>query len=467
MMKFLFTPFWQCSTPLRAFLGTWSLLICLAGAYNLISALKQQKRRFLLGAVPLWILGMIFLQATRTAAVFREEMPGNDVTAAALEGGAFASSIGQFGRLACFRLLAWLLVLLLLTIVASILTLHSIQWRKTHITPLSIQESFERLTEGLCYYREGGQCILVNSRMQEYCRKLTGHSLLNGEELAEAVLEGKERDLLPMEDRTVLVTLRSVTFEGEPIHEIVVSDVTELYQKTKELQAETERLKSFREELQRYHFGMQENVRGEEILRAKMNIHDEMNRLLLSTRNAIASGDPAERQAALLSWKSNALLLCKESEGSTGAKDALRDLQVIAKSLGVELVMIGSPETQNAEALRLFVVVTREAMNNAVKHAGAKHVYVEVCQDGAFLHAIYTNDGRKPEEAPAKKKTEREKPEPEKQETNKRSVVEGANREGFLETGGLKNMRQKLEEAGGSMEVTTDKGFRLEIQIRV
>lgn len=446
MTELLQMPFRQGTLMLREFLGTWSLLICLAGAYNIISALKQRKRRFLFGAIPLWLLGMILLQAVRTAA-----------------------DKGAFGAIAQWSLSGWMILLLLLTVIALFLTFRSMQWRKTHVTPLSIQESFEKLTEGLCYYRAGGQCILVNSRMQELCRKLTGHALMNGEEFESAVFSRKgmipslvpmgtdeekpHSCFLPVEDRVNLIVVREVPFEGEKVKEIVASDVTELYQKTKELQTETEQLKGFQEELQRYHAGMQENVRREEILRAKMSIHDEMNRLLLSTRNAISSGDPVKRRTVLLSWKSNALLLCKETEGSSGAEDVLRDLQVIAKSLGVELVIIGQLEVQKEKTLRLFVVVTREAMNNAVKHAGAKHVYVEVSREGEFLRIVYANDGGKPRNAV---KLQRQDP---KGQAGKHGSLQ--------ETGGLKNMRQKIEEAGGRMAVRMDGQFRLEVELPI
>lgn len=463
MTEILRLTVFEAPALLREFLGTWSILVCLAGAYNLIAAVIQRKLRFCIGAMPLWILGMILLQVIRTVA-----------------------DRGAFGAFAGWKVLTWLLLLAVLTVIALSLTYESIRWRKTHITPLSIQESFEKLTEGLCYYRIGGQCILVNARMQELCRKITGHTLLNGEEFENTVfsLEGsipklehvgadEEKThscLLPAGDQVFLIVARETSFEGESVREIVASDVSELYRKTEELREETERLKGFQEELQRYHARMQENVRREEILRAKMNIHDEMNRLLLSTRNAIASGDCADQQAALLLWKSNALLLCKETEGSTGVADAQHDLQVIAKSLGVELVMIGSLDIQREEALRLFVVVTREAMNNAVKHAGAKHVYVQVSREGDFLHATYTNDGGEPDPARTSKpleQTKRVSGKPEREQGGANGWDgSGASQGNCLETGGLKNMRQKLEEAGGHMEITTDQGFRLEIMIQ-
>ena len=324
------------------------------------------------------------------------------------------------------------MLLLGMTVMACWITWNNWQWQRTHVTPFSIQEGFERLTEGLCYYRKGGQCVLVNSRMNELCMELFGHPLMNGEEFANEL----SPVLTTPRGETFLITQKDVSFGKETIKEIVASNVTEYYQKTQLLEEETKRLQGFQEELRKYHAGMRENVRKEEILRAKMNIHDEMNRLLLSTRQAMMSDDPAEREKALLSWKKNALLLCKESEGSTGAEDVMRDLQVIAESLGVELVLKGSPAVMSEEALGLFVVVTREAMNNAVKHAEAKRVFVEIGENQDRVRIVYKNDGRKPEAGKA-----------------------------IRETGGLKNIRQKLEEAGGDVRIQIDEGFRLAVEI--
>ena len=424
MTGFIMTPFFEEPVLLRSLMGFWSLLLCLVGAGNVTLSLGQKKRRFFMGILPCLLVGAFLLRVVHVASGAGMEWNGNgrenlleNMTRKALQ----------------WRGGGWILLLLGMTVLACWITWNNLRWQRTHVTPFSIQEGFERLTEGLCYYRKGGQCVLVNSRMNALCMEISGHPLMNGEEFA--------RELPPVlttpRGETFLITQKDVLFGKEMIKEIVASNVTEYYQKTQLLEEETKRLQSFQEELRKYHVGMRENVRKEEILRAKMNIHDEMNRVLLSTRQAMMSDDPAEREKALLSWKKNALLLCKESEGSTGTEDAMRDLQVIADSLGVQLVLKGNPAVMSEEALGLFVVITREAMNNAVKHADAKHVCAEISSmDQERVRIVYYNDGRKPEPGMTVK-----------------------------ETGGLKNMRQKLEEIGGNVKIQVDEGFRLEAEI--
>jgi hypothetical protein len=38
------------------------------------------------------------------------------------------------------------------------------RWKKTHVTAASIKESVDSLPAGVCYYLDGGRCLLVNHR---------------------------------------------------------------------------------------------------------------------------------------------------------------------------------------------------------------------------------------------------------------------------------------------------------------
>ncbi|MBO5985299.1 MAG: hypothetical protein J6Q02_00680, partial [Lachnospiraceae bacterium] len=213
------------------------------------------------------------------------------------------------------------------------------------------------------------------------------------------------------------------------------------------LQAENERLRAFQKSLLELHAAQMDTVRREEILKAKMSIHDEMNRLLLSTRNAMQSKDASEKLKAVMAWKNTALLLCREAQSAASVKEAMSDLGVVAASLGITLDMQDTPRIAGENALGLFVLATREAMVNAVKHADARKLIIHIAEaptqpeensfSGVTLRNFwiitYENDGT----APA-------------------GPVQ--------ETGGLANLRQKLEQAGGSMEVEAQPHFRLTVR---
>ncbi|MBR3468379.1 MAG: hypothetical protein IKH28_01550 [Lachnospiraceae bacterium] len=473
-------------------LGTWCLFMALAGAGNLVLSYKQKKRRFLVYSVLLIAVGSIGLQLVRNTF---------DGIALPLPKSGFA------------------VILAGATVVAVVTTIRNVRFHRMHITPLSIQESFEKLTEGLCYYRAGGQCILVNGRMQQISRELMGHALLNGEEFAEFAFEsgkkvenndgGANRESEEGENSAKIgesarsetnartgqiITLRDgrvkefserkVIFEKEEATELVAADVTDLFEKTKRLQAENERLRAFQKSLLELHTAQMDTVRREEILKAKMSIHDEMNRLLLSTRNAMQSKDSSEKQKAVMAWKSNALLLCREAQSAASVKEAMSDLGVVAASLGISLDMQDTPHIVGENALGLFVLATREAMVNAVKHADAKKLIIHIAEATSQTEGVGQETSAQTEE-----NGKRETPTQIEESGNKESVngntdkvsnASDRNLRNFWiityendgkvpvgpvqEAGGLANLRQKLEQADGSMEVEAQPHFRLTVR---
>lgn len=308
-----------------------------------------------------------------------------------------------------------------LTVFSALLLCHV---RKTKISPASIAESFDRLSPGVCFYLEGGRCVLVNEKMRAISFLLTGHTVRSGEELAASLPPG---GTVALPDGTVRsVTLRTLTWENAPLYELTAADVTELSLKTARLKSETARLARMNDALRAYSANIGEHVRQNEILRAKMNIHDEMNRLLLQTQIATERADPEEMRKVAALWQSSALLLKREAE-EDGAADAEKDLGVLAASLGISLVYESRSLRRDGLFLRLFTYAAREAMLNAVKHARAGRLFIACADRADDTLTVFRNDGLPPEGDPAPH-------------------------------GGLKNLKNRLKAAGGSLEIRAD-GF--------
>ena len=104
---------------------------------------------------------------------------------------------------------------------------------------------------------------------------------------------------------------RELLLDGERLHELTASDVTAEYAKTEALQRDKEALSRLKAELNEYNLGIDDTVRKQEILRAKVNIHDEMNRLMLSTvaaekatrRRWIGSSGSGSKTLSFCVWK--------------------------------------------------------------------------------------------------------------------------------------------------------------------
>lgn len=328
----------------------------------------------------------------------------------------------------------YLIYLLLLVSFTAVLAAHfqfNVAYSRKHITPTAIKEAVDQNPTGICYYRENGQVVLTNYKMNELAFSITGQGLLNGREFYEAV---EKNPVMELEDGTVVrFSHRTMPFEGEICHELIADDITELYRKSETLREENECLKDQNQRMKEYGETIDENVRRQEVLNTKTKIHDEMNRLLLSTDNVVRGGTEAEKQSILETWQKNILLLCMEA-GNNTRNNALSDLEALSKVIGVEIVFEKQPETKDKGCLLLFSLAAEEAMTNAAKHDGAKHLYVNLQEDARMLTATFTNDGNAPVEP----------------------VIEG---------GGLSNLRRHLEQAGGQMKITTEQHFALTVFI--
>ncbi|MBR4158272.1 MAG: hypothetical protein IKR07_05100 [Oscillospiraceae bacterium] len=373
--------------------------------------------------VPFLLTALDFLCAYVLVHLCRE------LTETRLHGGTAAQAASVFSSI------PWLVPLAALGLLlagAIALYAYSRRWRSSHITADSIRESMDGLPAGVCYYLEEGRCILVNHRMHDVCRALTGRDLQNGAAFFEAV-KGDGVRLLP-DGTAVRFRHRRFVYENAPLHELIADDVTEIYRKSEQLRSDNERARQLSEDMKAYGFNIGETVRRQEILEAKIHIHDEMNGLLLAAQRSLQAGTAdADRAEVLRLWRSQMLLLRKAADRHPDV-GVVADLETLAGVIGIELFWDGKPDTEDTDALRLFLLATREAMANAVRHAGAKRLFIRVRGDSTAILADYSNDG----DPPAGE---------------------------VRETGGLANLREKVSLVGGEMCVETDTQFRLRIRI--
>ena len=392
----------------------WALIVCLLALLDVI-LLWRQKRRGLaaLALLPVFA-GYFLLQVLRA----QTESRLNGVTTPLAVRLAECPAVGFAGAL------------LLLTGAALLLYRYIRRWRKSHITLASIKESFDGLPAGLCFYLEGGRCILVNHRMQDICRALSGQTLQNGAAFYETV-KATPVTLLP-DGTAVSFRHRLLTYDGAPLFELIADDVTELYAQSEQLRQDNERARRLSREMKAYSLTLDDTVRRQEILQARIAIHDGMNRLILTAQNA-ASGTEEERAAILQDWQNQALLLGRESvppqQNSLAA-----DIKTLGKSIGMEITWLGEPETEDRTALTLLLMACREAIANAAKHAGAKHLIIRITNDDDVLTACFTNDGKQPQ-----------------------GEVRAA--------GGLLNLKAELLQYGGTLQLESMPEFRLTVTI--
>lgn len=303
--------------------------------------------------------------------------------------------------------------------------------KKQQISVDAMRKSLDYLPDGICFFREDGQPLLVNLQMNRLCGFLFESELLNGnwlvetffgeKELKNGEIIRKEPDILveTWGDRIWNFQETEFLFHGEKISEWVASDVTEQLKLSRELEQHNERLMEMNRKLRIYSEEVKYITREQEILNAKIRVHDDVGRSLLAARAYLAGKkDKKDRASLMLLWKSTISILKKEAEPEKKSS-SWEQLQKAAEAVQVKILLDGSlPEEEKAR--NIFITAMYECLTNTVKHADGTEVYISVMEDEFMIKMKATNNGNPPEK-----------------------IVE--------ETGGLSNLRRIVEKGNGKM----------------
>lgn len=332
-------------------------------------------------------------------------------------------------------------ILLLLAIIATLLTIviKERKFEKNSITRSSVKESLDYLNTGLCFAHKNGMVMLINHRMNNLSHTIFGRDLQNANAFWESLSNGEIQSgvtrlsmganpSLRLPDKTVWTFAREVI---DGVTQLTAAETTQLNKLTEELKEKNAELTVMNERLRKYGENVDELTREKERLETKARIHRELGQALLTTRRYLRS-ESDDPQELLDMLKRNITMLRMESESPKNDKP-LDMLMKVAHSAGIEVLIIGQMPKQE-DANRLFFEAATESLTNAVRHADAKKLCVELTEDDKAYFACFTNDGSKPQ--------------------NK--IVEG---------GGLGSLRLKTEQIGGTMEVLSQPQFVLKITV--
>ncbi len=298
----------------------------------------------------------------------------------------------------------------------------------------AVKEAFDNLPSGVCFFDKNGIVTLCNHQMHRLVFALTGRDLQSLPELQE-LLNGST----PVNGIFVLdngsawkFSQESITTQyGNTYTQVTASDVTELYRKQQELEQDNRRLAEYAQRMRRLSADIISLIREEETLNMKMRVHDDIGRSVIATRQFLQQNRPIE-ELDLTVWK-NAVRLLKHDNEIMDEKDALAQLITAAEGIGIKIHLNGKlPE--NTQAAQLIITAVRECMTNAVRHAKASELYVNLSYDGSMYSAVITNNGAVPEE----------------------SITEG---------GGLSSLRMRINKKGGTMKVKSRPVFELTVSV--
>ena len=304
----------------------------------------------------------------------------------------------------------------------------------------SVKEAFDHLPSGVCFFNKNGTITLCNHQMYRVFYALTGKDLQSLPELQEVLNthmdeSRRDQDVFLLDDGSAwrFAQEQITTQDGNTYTQVTASDVTELYRRQKELEEDNRKLEEDAERIRRLSANIISLIREEEILNMKMRVHDDIGRSVIATRQFLRQDKPMV-ELDLTAWK-NAVRLLKHENELSEEQDAVAGLMNAAYGIGIQVFIDGTfPE--DAAVKEIFLSVIRECMTNAVRHAGAKELYVCLACGDHTASVSVTNSGAVPN----------------------RDIIEG---------GGLTSLRILVKKSGGIMKVKNLPRFEVTVSVPV
>lgn len=331
-------------------------------------------------------------------------------------------------------------LMLVLAVLGTVLWTRQEMDIKNSLTPQSLEEGLNSLPDGVAFTTPQGVPLFVNSTMHRTCIEAMGIPLFDSNLLELSLQRNKlrkgcssevrgKRYFLHLRDGSVRdIHKRLINVGGVKVWELTAYDVTERYQKSRELEERNEHLKEVNLRLRDYNNEMNALIREEEVLAAKIRIHDDVGRALLALKSYLIRG--GDRAALMELWQFTAGILKGENEPDDSA-DPIGALREAAEAVGVRLTLNGEiPDDMR----KVLVIAIHECLTNTVKHADGSELTVDLTDEDGVMTAVFTNDGKPPEGE-------------------------------ISEKGGLKSLRTAVEQVRGEMELAAVPQFRLTIRV--
>ena len=171
----------------------------------------------------------------------------------------------------------------------------------------------------------------------------------------------------------------------------VAIDVSEIYYNSEKIRSNNEKLEALNQKLEEMYEKIGEDIREQETLSMKMQIHDSFGRSLLSIRRILERKENPENMKKQLDTLKQLvyILIGTTVEGET---EQYHETEKHAEDLGISVQIQGDcPDDPNYRFLTDRAI--RECITNCARHAHGSHVYVAIETNQKEYHIQITNDG--------------------------------------------------------------------------
>lgn len=317
--------------------------------------------------------------------------------------------------------------------------------RKRGLSPWAVKESLDYLPDGVCFADDRGNPLLVNEQMNRISSRLYGTGVLNADEFWKCLRQEDKKDiysfhkkmdsiLIEKDKKEIWEIRRQYHMVGrQKIQELTACNVTEPYQLKQKLEERNKRLDEINHRLHDFSRQVEQMTREEEILHAKVQVHDEVGRSLLAVRTYLAQPlSDRNREELLAHWK-YVIAVMRQEAVDTGWEDDWQTFVRMAEAIQVQINFEGEfPSVGRCHDI--FLAACRECLANTVKHAKGHTLFIRAEESGDEWKLFITNDGKQPEQE-------------------------------IVETGGLGNLRNMIENADGDLVIRSLPQFEIRIRL--
>lgn len=310
-----------------------------------------------------------------------------------------------------------------------------------------IRNAINTYPDGICFAAADGRPILANKKINDVCCALTGHTITNAAAMWQTLgfmaipqshgeTAESESILCGLDDGTVWqFQRRLLPGRKTQITQYEASDITELYEYRNRLAENNRQVSRLHERQRELLQNIVQNNLDKELLSAKMRIHDAFGRLLIMTKNALTETDPEQNNQELFAAWENVIADMENAAvvPDTRESSPQKELLQVAELIGCRVEFHGKQPAERKALLLLYAAI-REALTNAVKHAVADKLTVNISDIKGRYDVEIRSNGK---------------------------AVDSPIKEG----GGLSSLRKRLEQDGATLDYRYDGAVTLVLTI--
>jgi signal transduction histidine kinase len=280
-------------------------------------------------------------------------------------------------------------------------------YRQELLLPQSIRETIDDLPGGICFSEPSGKLILTNHMMNKLVYQLTGSTIMNLKttwdelkqcsnsenyhEIEKYLLEDNIKDIsdermfFSFPDKTVWRFQKEILCgEDYDYIQLYATDITKLYENSKELYENNQRLALQYERMRILLSNIVKINQEKELLSAKMRIHDDLGQVIISTKQYLSDLKLPEKITSLVdNWNKVIQNLSDFTNLNNNIETSPEDeLIKAAQMIGCSIVINGERPVDRKSML-LFYAAIREALTNAVLHAKANQLNIDISKSSS------------------------------------------------------------------------------------